>query len=122
MCILLVEDESLIRSIMADEFLDAGFDVIEARDGEEAIAILADPPRAFTLVVTDINMPGPADGFAVAARLRRDTQDIPVIFTTGHPDSLDRLKAMGGVQHIVAKPYSPAKLVALARHLTGKAA
>jgi len=123
MCILLVEDEPLIRSIMADEFLDAGFRVIEAQDGDEAIAILADPPIRFTLLVTDINMPGEADGMAVAARLRRDTRGgVPVIFTTGHPESLDRLRAMGGAEHIIPKPYSPAKLVALARQLTGQAA
>jgi CheY-like chemotaxis protein len=87
MCILLVEDEPLIRSIMADEFLDAGFRVIEAQDGDEAIAILADPPTRLTLLVTDINMPGEADGMAVAARLRRDCVSVPVIFTTGHPES-----------------------------------
>ncbi|WP_284947224.1 response regulator transcription factor [Acidisoma cladoniae] len=122
MCILLVEDEPLIRSIMADEFLDAGFRVIEAQDGDEALAILADPPTRLTLLVTDINMPGEADGMAVAARLRRDCVSVPIIFTTGHPESLDRLRAMGGAEHIIPKPYSPAKLVALARQLTGHAA
>jgi DNA-binding response OmpR family regulator len=121
MCVLLVEDEAAIREMVAEELRDAGFEVVTAADGGQAIDIIAAPPTAFTLLVTDMHMPGPADGVDVVRRLRQDFSTVPVIFTTGRPDALARLKRLKAGEFVLPKPYTIGRLVALARQLTGKA-
>ncbi len=75
----------------------------------------------FTLLVTDMHMPGAADGIDVVRRLRQDFATVPVIFTTGRPDALARLKRLKAGEFVLPKPYTIGRLVALARQLTGKA-
>ena len=69
MRILIVEDEVLIRLGAADMLVDAGFDVAEANNADEAIQILETRPD-ITLVFTDIQMPGSMDGLKLAAAIR----------------------------------------------------
>lgn len=71
LCILFVEDEPLIRLILAEELTDAGFEVCQAENGDEAVKLIRDSPIAFTLLITDIHMPGERDGVAVARLMHR---------------------------------------------------
>jgi len=79
MCILVVEDEFLIRLIVAEELAENGFAVCEAENGDRASALIAAQPDAFTLLVTDVHMPGKLDGIEVARLLRAPS---------GHPRHL----------------------------------
>lgn len=117
MCIFVVEDDFLIRTILVEELVDAGFDVREAGTGDEAVAMLANldpPPR---VLVTDVHMPGQHDGIRLAAHVRRRLPDIPVIYTTGRPDALAHLGRLGEGQVLVRKPYTPAEIISRIQQL-----
>ena len=122
MCILLVEDEHLIRLIVAEALEESGFAVCEAEDGEQACALIAQPPAAlpaFTLLVTDIHMPGHLDGIAVACRMREHHPGVPVIYVTGRPGVLNALGPLGPDEALVPKPFTPSQLLAVVRRLLG---
>lgn len=70
MCILLVEDEWLIRAPVAEELAEVGFEVCEAGSGDQVSALIAETPTPYSLLVTDIHMPGRLDGIGVARLLR----------------------------------------------------
>lgn len=121
MCILIVEDEPLIRLLVAEEFTDAGFDVCEAENGDKAVALIQNPPTRFTLLVTDIHMPGEHDGIAVARLMRQQFPLVPVIYTTGRPDVLNSIRPLAKIDALLVKPFVPSVLLREARRLLGKA-
>ena len=95
--ILLVEDEPLIRMLVAETLRDEGFEVIEASDADGAI---------FAVLLTDIRMPGKFDGLGVAAWARALDPSMPLIIATGYADELtQRLKAFGPPVLLLKKPY-----------------
>ncbi len=122
MCILLVEDEFLIRLILAEELTENGFTVREAENGDEASALIETNSDAFTLLVTDIHMPGKLDGIEVARRMRERRPDIPVIYTTGRPNVLNALRPLGEREILVPKPFTPSELLGVVRRLLGDGA
>ena len=81
--VLLVEDEPLIRALIADEMTDAGYVVTEACNGREAMTALEAAPD-FDLLFTDIRLPGLLDGWAIAERARALNPDIGVVYATGY--------------------------------------
>ena len=119
MCILLVEDEWLIRTMVAEELMEGGFRVREAADGDRAAVLIVQDPAAYTLLVTDIHMPGSLDGIGVARLVRAVRPDLPVIYTTGRPDALNHLQPLGPGEVLLRKPFALADLVATARRLLG---
>lgn len=114
--ILLAEDEVLIRMALARMLEMAGYDVIQAGNGEEAVAALAaeSPPA---LVLTDINMPGRVDGLELARRARQLRPTPPIVFTTGGTTLPQDEQPLGPRDHLVHKPYHPDTLVALVQGL-----
>jgi len=80
--ILVVEDEMLIRLDVADTFREHGFEVLEAHDGSQALAILQSDP-AVAAVFTDVSLPGQPDGFAIARWVRQHRAGVPVVLTSG---------------------------------------
>lgn len=81
--VLVVEDEVLIRMDIAD-FLDReGFEVFEAGDADEAIAILESNDQV-RLVMTDIDMPGTMDGLKLAAAVRNRWPPVRIVVMSGH--------------------------------------
>ena len=117
MCILLVEDEWLIRELFTEELTEAGFEVREAESGDRAAALIDIQPEQFSLLVTDIHMPGRLDGIAVARLLRERRPDIPVIYMTGRPDALNGIRPLGTRDVLLRKPFAPSELLATARQL-----
>ncbi len=117
MCILVVEDELLIRVIVAEELADAGFAVCEAEDGTQAAALIRDPPGAFSLLITDIHMPGSLDGIAVARLMRARYPLVPIIYATGRPDVLNAMGRLGEREALVPKPFLPSELLRVAKRL-----
>ncbi len=106
--VLLVEDEGLIRLLLAEGLAEAGFSVLEASTGDEALRLLVDPDHV-DLVVTDIQMPGRTDGNGVAAAARALHPDIPVVYMTGNPTSLRR--GLGAHDALLRKPFGPSEMV-----------
>ena len=120
MCILLVEDEWLIRSMFAEELLEGGFAVREAENGDQASALIMPDPTPYTLLVTDIHMPGSLDGIGVARLLRASRPDIPVIYATGRPDALNALQPLGAKEVLLRKPFATSALLTAVRRLLGE--
>jgi DNA-binding response OmpR family regulator len=114
--VLLVDDEAPMRAVCRLNLELEGFDVLEAEEGREALA-LASRERP-DLVLLDVMMPS-MDGFDVARRLQSDpaTRTIPVVFMTALAASDDRRRGFdaGGVGYVV-KPFDPVHLGATVRH------
>ena len=117
MSILLVEDEWLIRDVFAEGLLEAGFEVREAENGDRAAALIEAQAERFSLLVTDINMPGRLNGIEVARLLREHHPDIPVIYMTGRPDMLNSVSPLGVRDVLLRKPFALSELLAAARQL-----
>ena len=109
-CILLVEDESLIRLMLADELRQEGFDVCEAEDADHAIGLIRQPPKAFTLLVTDVHMPGFRTGLHVASEMRTRHPHVPIVYATARPDALSGTGRLGAQdarwQSLLPRPTS----------------
>lgn len=120
MCILLVEDEPLIRLIVADELTREGFRVVQAENGDAAVSLITEPPAPFSVLITDIHMPGKLDGIAVAEHMRAHNPSVPIIYTTGRPDVLERVEPLRERDAVVGKPFTPSRLVAVVRRLLGR--
>lgn len=100
--ILVVEDEVLIRLFVSDVLRDAGYDVVEAVNGDEASDILkADIP--FDVILSDVRMPGIIDGLELLKFVRDTLVDLPVIITSGHLEPGVALAA--GASQFLAKPF-----------------
>ena len=119
MCILLVEDEPLIRFIVTEELVENGFEVREAENGDQAAILIEAQPNDFRLLVTDIHMPGALDGIEVARLMRARRPEIPVIYMTGRPGVLNALGPLGEKETLVAKPFAPSQLLAAIHKLLG---
>ena len=107
--ILIVDDEGHIREVTRVALKKAGMDVIEARDGKEALArAAADKPD---LIVLDIGMPE-FDGLDVCREIRK-TSDVPILFLSARDEEIDRILGLEiGGDDYVTKPFSPRELVA----------
>jgi CheY-like chemotaxis protein len=80
--VLVVEDDPLLRLTTAEGLQDAGFDVIEAQDADEAIKIL-ETRADIRVIFTDIEMPGSMDGLKLAAMVRDRWPPVEIIVTSG---------------------------------------
>lgn len=108
--ILVVDDESRMRKLVRDFLVKAGYDVVEAGDGEEALDIFF-RQRDIALVVLDVMMPK-IDGWQVCRELRAYSK-VPVIMLTARGDEQDELQGFRlGVDEYISKPFSPSILVA----------
>lgn len=111
--VLVVEDESLVREMIAEELRDAGFAVLEAADGEAAAGILLGRDRV-DLLFTDIRLPGTLDGWEVARLGRGARAALPVVYATGY--TVDRTAEVDG-SIFLHKPYQPSQIVDTIRRL-----
>ena len=82
-CVLVVEDEPLVRIDIADYLIDQGFDVIEAADADEAIRVL-EGNAGIRLIITDVDMPGTMDGLMLARAVVNRWPPIRIIVVSGH--------------------------------------
>ena len=100
--VLVVEDEVLIRLDMVDCLEEAGFEVEEAANAEQAIGIL-ERRMDIRLVFTDVDMPGSMDGLKLAAYVRDRWPPIKIIVTSGHVSVAPEQIPAGG--RFFSKPY-----------------
>lgn len=111
--LLVVDDEPSIRELLAASLKFAGFDVVSAGDGTEALR-MAESHRP-DLVVLDVMLPD-MDGFTVTRRLRERGRDTPVLFLTARDETQDKIQGLtvGGDDYIT-KPFSLEEVVARIR-------
>jgi two-component system cell cycle response regulator DivK len=113
--ILVVEDQEDNRQILRDLLGNAGYELSEAENGQEALAALE--KRRPDLILMDIQLPV-MDGYEATRRIKADpaTKSIPVIVVTSYALSGDEGKARAaGCDAYVTKPYSPRQLLAKVR-------
>jgi CheY-like chemotaxis protein len=106
--ILVVEDEVLVRALIAQELRAAGCAVIEASRADDALVYLKAGARV-DMVFSDIHVPGTLDGLQLAERIKRDFPAIPVIITSGNAPP----PAVSAFGLFVAKPYDVTHTVTL---------
>ena len=113
--ILIVEDEVLVRLSAVGMLEDAGFRMIEAANGDEALELL-EADSDVQLLFTDINMPGAINGLALAKRVHDRWPHIGIMLASARP--IQRPHELPAGSRFEQKPYSPATVVRHARELT----
>ncbi len=98
--VLIVDDEPLIRFIAGDALEEAGFQVVEAANAEEAMSVLKSHDNV-GILFTDVNMPGPLNGLELAELVNRRWPTIKLVITSGR--ALER--AVPDTGRFLAKPY-----------------
>ena len=110
--VLVLEDESNIRSFVVINLKRAGYETIEAGTGEEALEQIARHPD-IRVALLDIMLPGEMDGFEVCRRIRAGNSQIGIIMLTALTQEMDKVTGlMTGADDYVTKPFSPAELTA----------
>jgi two-component system cell cycle response regulator DivK len=113
--ILVVEDKDDNMQILSDLLTSADYEMVEAENGEEALAEVAKQPP--DLILMDIQLPV-MDGYEATRRIKADPalRSIPIIAVTSYALSGDEAKARAaGCDDFVPKPYSPRQLLAKIR-------
>ena len=109
--VLVLEDESSIRSFIVINLRRAGYEVVEAESGEEALEKLS-LHSDVRVALLDIMLPG-IDGFEVCRRIRATNATIGIIMLTARSQEMDKVTGlMTGADDYVTKPFSPAELTA----------
>ena len=109
--VLILEDEVNIRSFVVINLRRAGYDVIEAGTGQDALDRLAENPD-IGVAILDIMLPD-IDGFEVCRRIRATSKQIGIIMLTARTQEMDKVTGlMTGADDYVTKPFSPAELTA----------
>jgi two-component system, cell cycle sensor histidine kinase and response regulator CckA len=108
--ILLAEDDGAVRRLARDVLADHGYTVLDARDGDEALAIARRYSNAIHLLIADVVMPG-LSGRDLAARLTLERPDVRVLYTSGYTETV---MTRAGFEHgltLLAKPFLPNDLL-----------
>ncbi len=117
--VLIVEDETLISHLVADWLNDHGFAVHEAASSDEALDYV-ERGGPVDVMFTDVNLPGSIDGAELAARVRAQRPELPIVYASGRytPDEIAPLVPRSV---FVMKPYDAADVCTLLERLTGGA-
>lgn len=112
--ILVVDDEAVLRILAADHFAEAGFEVVEASNGAEALKVMRKRPD-IKAIVTDVQMPGEPDGFTLSHAIREICPNCAIVVVSGKSmpaggDLADRAR-------FVPKPYRGEEVVRLVEEL-----
>ncbi|HEY8580418.1 MAG TPA: response regulator [Beijerinckiaceae bacterium] len=108
--VLVVEDEFLVRMSTSEMLADAGYEVLEAENAREALAVLGDRSD-IDLLFTDVMMPGELDGLGLASLVRERLPHVQVIVTSAVRIPVDERLPEGST--FVGKPYEMNGLMAL---------
>ncbi len=118
--VLVVEDEVLVRLIIADYLRECGYRVHEAANAAEAVVVLESPTVTIDIVFSDVQMPGEMDGFGLARWVRVHQPDVRVILTSSVERSADIAATLCEAGPLLEKPYEPTGVVERIRQLIAK--
>ena len=109
--ILVVDDESRMRKLIKDFLVAKNYEILEAKDGEEALEVFEENKEKISMVLLDVMMPK-IDGWTVLSKIRQESK-VPVIMLTARGEEQDELFVFElGVDEYISKPFSPKILVA----------
>ncbi len=109
--VMVLEDESSIRSFVVINLNRAGYEVLEAETGAQALACLAEHPD-IKVSILDIMLPD-MDGFEVCRHIRASDSNMGIIMLTARTGEMDKVTGlMTGADDYVTKPFSPTELIA----------
>jgi len=103
--VCLVDDDETYRTLLARSLRRAGYLVLTASSGTDALRVIADARRAPAVVITDVQMPG-IDGVELARRLRKIQPQLKLILISGKPDCVDTDELCELGARLLAKPFS----------------
>jgi CheY-like chemotaxis protein len=109
--LLVVEDDFLVRLTLVDALSDGGFEVLEAADAKQALTLVCDRDD-ISAMLTDINLPGESDGFALARAARVIRPTLPVVYASGRYGGAEDGQAVDG-SRFLAKPFTPSLAAAV---------
>jgi len=116
--VLVVDDELSVRHMIAGVLADAGYDVLQAGDGDEALAMFAQHAPSIRAVILDVTMPH-RDGHDTLEKLRERDRRVPVLLSSGRPIELP---AGDPFVRLLPKPYGPGEILrAIARDIRAPA-
>ncbi len=115
-CVLVVEDEVVVRALLSDELRAANLRVVEAANADEAWAYLQSGGKA-DLMLSDVRMPGSMDGIELRRRVRAEFPAIKIVITSGNIGPV----IPGDVDAFLPKPYSFTKAIDVVLNLIGGA-
>ncbi|MDN3276628.1 response regulator [Frankia sp. RB7] len=108
--ILVVEDEELLQSFVADALHDGGFEAVIASSGEEAVTLLKAHNGQYRALVTDIDLKGKMDGWEVAQHAREIQPEFPIVYMSGAAAADWTSKGVPN-SVMLSKPFAPAQLL-----------
>jgi len=110
-CILIVDDEQRMRSLIKDFLKQKNYIALEAGDGEQALKVFEENKNKIKLILLDVMMPK-LDGWSVLRQIRQ-TSNVPIVMLTARGEEQDELFGFElGVDEYIPKPFSPKILVA----------
>ncbi len=118
--ILLVEDEEMVRAVTAELLSRAGYSVVAANDGEEALRVLDEADRPFDLLFTDLMMPR-MTGTELADRLHARGIDLPVVYSSGYAQNVLGDREPDDRSVVLSKPFTGEALSAAVHDLLERA-
>ena len=103
--VLVIEDDGTVRELVVEVLTELGYTAVEARNGEEAIAILQSA-QPLDLMVSDVGLPG-LNGREIATIAREHRPTLQILFMTGYAaDAIDRPNFLGPGMDLILKPFS----------------
>ncbi|HVZ33750.1 MAG TPA: response regulator, partial [Polyangiaceae bacterium] len=113
--VLVVEDDDQVRAVIVRTLLGLGYQTLEASSGRQALDVLASPPKAIDLVLTDVVIPE-LGGFELAETLHRERPGMPVLLMSAYEDaSLRRRASLPQHSAIIHKPVTSHSLATRVR-------
>jgi CheY-like chemotaxis protein len=114
--ILVVEDEVLVRMVIADYLRDCGYKVIEAGNAAEALTVLQSS-ETVDIVFSDVQMPGEMDGFGLAQWVRQNRPGLRILLTSGNARAAHTAGDLCEEGPLESKPYQPQSVLARIQQL-----
>jgi ActR/RegA family two-component response regulator len=112
--VLLVDDDSAVRAMMSQGLERKGFEVVAAASVTEALKRIA--TESFNVLITDLHMPDPGDGFTVVSAMRHSQPDALTMLVSGYPDVESAMAAiLLEADEIVVKPFEIGRFTELVR-------
>ena len=116
--ILLAEDDEAVRRLARDVLTTQGYQVLDARDGDEALAVSRQYPGNIDLLIADVVMPG-LSGRGLASHLAGERPDLRVLYTSGYNENMLADSDVGTGAAVLDKPFLPADLLRKVNHILG---
>lgn len=112
--VLLVDDDEAVLAVMGETLDAKGFRVVPASNVAEALKLIT--TESFDVLITDLHMPNPSDGFAVVTAMRHSQPDALTLLVSGYPDVKAAMNAiLLQADEIIVKPFEAGKLAELIR-------